>query len=504
MRVPSGHWKTPIAKTVCVLGGNRFRYLNREATLDFPLGWNHPGLDKLWLYNLHYFDDLSAHGGDRHGQTCRTLMEQWILENPPTWGNGWESYPLSLRIVNWLKHHLSGGYWPETVQESLAIQVRVLEQRIEWHLLANHLLANGKALVFAGLCFGGPEGERWLRKGLNILARELHEQVLADGGHIERSPMYQAIILEDLLDLINLAAARPGLIGDHGKMWEGTANKMRAWLDAMSHPDGEISFFNDCAFGVAPRPAELEAYAERLHLPALPARNDVVDLAASGYVRATAGSLTLFFDAAPIGPDYQPGHAHADTLSLELSAGRDRVLVNGGVSTYELGPDRTQERATSAHNTVEIDDENSSEVWAAFRVGRRARILTRSIRRNERSTVLEASHSGYQRLPGKPIHHRVINCAENQIIITDWVEGAFSKAITRFRLAPGLVARLNHNGCAGVVLADNRPIAEWSSSRPARVHPIMHATAFNVREPTSEIQIAVDQGGVEVVWRAAE
>ncbi|MEA1922030.1 MAG: hypothetical protein U9N63_05180, partial [Pseudomonadota bacterium] len=35
--------------------------------------------------------------------------------------------------------------------QSLAIQVRYLRKRLEYHLLGNHPFANGKALVFAGL-----------------------------------------------------------------------------------------------------------------------------------------------------------------------------------------------------------------------------------------------------------------------------------------------------------------------------------------------------------------
>ncbi len=66
------------------------------------------------------------------------------------------------------------------------------------------MLANAKALVFAGLWFEGPEADRWLETGLSIYARELPEQILDDGAHFELSPMYHAIILEDLLDLINV------------------------------------------------------------------------------------------------------------------------------------------------------------------------------------------------------------------------------------------------------------------------------------------------------------
>ena len=43
-------------------------------------------------------------------------------------------------------------------------------------------------------------------------------------------------------------------------------------------------------------------------------------------------------DVARVGPDYLPGHAHADTLSFELSLYDRRTIVNCGISQYANGP----------------------------------------------------------------------------------------------------------------------------------------------------------------------
>ena len=80
----------------------------------------------------------------------------------------------------------------------------------------------------------------------------------------------------------------------------------------------------------------------------------------------------MLIDVAKIGPDYLPGHAHADTLSFELSLYGKRLLVNSGISRYGTSLIRQFERSTEAHNTVAIDNKNSSEVWSGFRVARRA------------------------------------------------------------------------------------------------------------------------------------
>lgn len=187
-----------------MLSPTRFRFLNVENEISRSGDWNSPKVFKLWLYNLHYFDDLNADGAASRFEWHRGLITRWIAENPPGIGTGWEPYPLSLRLVNWVKWLLAGNALGEDMRQSLALQARFLTQRLERHLLGNHLFANAKALVFAGCYFAGDEADSWLRLGMAILNHEIPEQILGDGGHFERSTMYHALALEDMLDLINV------------------------------------------------------------------------------------------------------------------------------------------------------------------------------------------------------------------------------------------------------------------------------------------------------------
>src|SRR5439155_3503852 len=110
-------------------------------------------------------------------------------------------------------------------------QARWLRGRLEHHLLGNHLWANAKALVFAGAWFEGAEAERWLDTGVRLLRREFAEQILADGGHFERSPMYHAIALADVLDLCALDIALPGVLPAPAvARWRESVPRMLHWL----------------------------------------------------------------------------------------------------------------------------------------------------------------------------------------------------------------------------------------------------------------------------------
>lgn len=446
-------WVAPAWMPPCLVGHDEFEFLGERGCLVSAEDWQHPGRSKLWLYHLHYLDDLAARDADLRFVSHNDLVARWIAENPPLAGNGWEPYTLSLRLINLVKW-FSGPAWqgesvPEAWRESLARQAQALSAQREYHILANHLFANGKALTFVGAFLGGDAAERWLKQGLAILDAEIPEQFLADGGHFERSPMYHATLLWDLADLIHLAecSGLPALRSS-APAWRERLAKGLAWLEMMTHPDGEIGFFNDAAFGIAPTLADLKRYAEQLGVvvkkqgitvinPELTTPVVAHHAKASGYVALEwqeEGKALL--DLAPVGPDYQPGHAHADTLSTELSLFGQRVLVNSGTSRYGDDAERQWQRSTAAHNTVAVDGQDSTEVWSGFRVARRAQPIIEALSVDQQQVELVAHHTGYQRLQGRNTHRRVWRATERSLMITDNVIGPHTQAVARWYLHP--------------------------------------------------------------------
>lgn len=434
----------PCPKASRALGGFRISTLATEFDVR-AAGWDSPTLSDLVRFNIHYFDWLQSAIDVGAGSE---FIRDWIARNHPAAGTAWHPYPTSLRIVNWLKAHWQSPILDPEALHSLAVQARWLNANVERHILGNHVIANGKALMFAAMAFRGSESEVLAKSAHRILAREIPEQVLADGGHFELSPMYHAIVLEDLLDIISMVRSFgddvPAPVREVAAMCEARVPSMLRWLTLMSHPDGGPAFFNDCGIGVAPSLSDLNRYCRDLCIPETAmAAEQVLHLPDSGFVRLSLGRAVAFVDVGNVGASYIPGHAHADTLSLELSVGGARVLVNSGTSEYGAGPERSRQRGTAAHNAVTIDGCDSSEVWGGFRVGRRARVHGFAVSSSVGEVHVVASHDGYRYLAGAPCHRRAVCLTPDSLTIGDSV-GVASRAKSHWHFAPGI--RLSQSG----------------------------------------------------------
>jgi len=431
-------------------GEHEFRFLNVSKTFSpGKVDWASTDMTRLWRYHLHYFDYVLDSG--RSIADISELISDWIRGNPMGVGDGWEPYPVSLRIVNWIKLFLREDFREHVHDgwvDSLYQQARWLERNIEYHILANHYLKNGKALLYAGVFFEGADAGRWLKKGSRILSEEAHEQILPDGGHYERSPMYHSIVVEDYLDTINLMAGYPGSVPAACLAWQKSkVTKALNFLHDICLPDGSIPLFNDSALGIAPSVAALAKYAGRLFGYERPSRGQGLHVSrhdASGYFVIRNLDDMLVVDCGEVGPDYQPGHAHCDTLSFELVSDGRSMVVDSGVYDYEDSEMRRYVRSTLAHNTAMIDGCEQSEVWGTFRVARRARPIGATVEKlGESKARFAGSHDGYGRLPGQPVHARTIEYETGGVwTVVDTFSGKGDHRVETFvHLHPDLEAR---------------------------------------------------------------
>lgn len=526
-----------------------FKFLNVGRSFDpLHMEWTAAGMPKLWQYNLHYFDWL--HWPKICDKNKRLLISSWIRKNPQGSANAWEPYTVSLRTVNWIKYFLGWDKFSDLPQEwlqSLALQITWLSRNVERHLLANHLLKNAKALFIGGAFVGGLEGSRLCEQGFRMLLKEAAAQILADGGHYERSPMYHQIVLEDYLDVILFADKLRDRPKEDLVILASAAARALNFLDYIVGGDGEIPLFNDSAHGIAAAPGEMVSWGRRVlgtrgisdnklpqkihggacRRPSSGGRggqrrsfgDDERSVAGlewvpvrkiwfpdTGYFGYRMGGESLVIDCGPVGPDYQPGHAHCDTLSFELCMDGRRIIVDSGIYDYEAGPLREYLRSTAAHNTVRVDGAEQSEVWGVFRVARRARPLKATLETGpEGDLVFRGAHDGYKRLPGRVLHHREIRMwPSREWIINDRLDGGGAhRAESRLHLHPELQAIAGPDGVI-MVTRDGQPVVSLCphGALAVRIESGWYCPQFGMRE-RNPVLVAECAGSLplEFGWR---
>ena len=418
-----------------------FIHLNHRLVLkpvmpDWQLGPR--TRDRLWTMALHYhawaYDAAAAarQGDDAAADLFRRYLSDWLERcrhsAPGARELAWNPYTIATRIGWWIRSYgvLGEARWKEWPDfrvrflQSLWQQAAYLRRHLELDLRGNHLLRDAVGLAWAGRFFYGEEADEWQDKAREIALEQVREQVLPDGGHFERSPMYHAQVMEDILTLALLLSD-----GDASATLREVWVRMANFLTWVRHPDGQIPQLNDAALRTGCDPATLLDLGGQIQValdPTPPAGGQ--HFTDTGLVVWHGKPWSYFFDVGPIGADHQPGHAHADSLTVECSYEGRRLIVDPGTYGYDNDDRRRYDRSTDAHNTVCIDGENSSEVWHIFRVGRRARTSSVRVEFTRRAGLATATHDGYNSLAQELRHERRVRAFdEGEMGITDRILG---------------------------------------------------------------------------------
>jgi uncharacterized heparinase superfamily protein len=468
-----------------------FRFLNSQYALGRPIAWHAPGPSQLWWYQLQYGGYLTEIAATHRDPwpAVSAIMREWIAANPlGETHDAWHPFVVSEWLVNWiLAIHLSApaDQVGDDLLNALAVQSVFVDANLEWDVGGNHLLKNLKAMVAAGCFWSGAHADRWYARYTDTFSRELNNQLLADGAHYERAPMYHALVLQDALEVAALIRAAGRTIPDR---LTAAIRAMVDYLPRMTHPDGEIALFNDSVFGEAPPPASLRAFAahvldDEVQPHGLTVRQSVISAHLDGPVATPGGGWspaaledgglvtipvldgrgTVIVDVGPACPDDLPAHAHGDIFSFELSLDGQRLIVDSGVGEYQAGPWRDYYRSTRAHNTVAVDGEDQIECWGSFRVARRARILDRKAIAGPFVDGVTARHDGYTRL-AEPVFVRrtLVALAGSAWLVIDSVEGRGAHMWESFiHAAPDVSVDLDGDNRVQLSRSDQRLAIVW-------------------------------------------
>lgn len=435
----------------------------KRFTGDWNLGDEEYRLVCFKLNSFYWLSCLSdaykATGDKKYIDIGFGFIRDWNESNGFTVsGDKWNAYVIAERITNWIG--FCSKYAKDDIKQYIPwiyAQVQELKVSIEYQLGANHLLSEAKALLLAGVFL---RDDGLCKRGKRLLIDEAREQFLPDGGHYERSVSYHVEALQQYFESYAVLKA----VGDSdARMFAELMKEPYKFLDGMIGVNGKIPLFNDAAYDYPFfDAADFLSTADLIYSDSPPkgrrgsyynrwswVKNESYEIDWDRKVRyENTGFIhyqfdfggrkySLFIDCGDSGPDYNLGHTHADALSVLLYSDNKEILTDSGVFTYRLGEARNACRSTRAHNTVEVDGENSAEVWSAFRVAKRGHTkVTECVWEN--GLKVKASHDGYTKCLGERADHNrevVVDSKAGVIAIADRLDtDRPHKAVSRYHI----------------------------------------------------------------------
>lgn len=465
-------------------------FLNESRQFTLPFNWHPKELEygtRLWLLNLHYMEFLEAVSDEDFVRITSDWIEQVTPYRPTYWLDDWNSFSLSIRCVVWMqqfvrRQHSFSDTFKDQLLGSLTRQVRFLAENLELDIGGNHLLKNIKALLWAGVFWQHDEAREWKKLGHRLLDKELKEQLLDDGMHYELSPAYNGQVFADLLECYQVL--------EEGYLKQKLKKQLHLMAQAVidtAHPDGMTSLLNDGGLRMAYLPEQCLHVWEQLTGEQVQAQ-EVFALEQAGYYGLRLNDNYIIADCAAIAPDFLTAHGHGDVFSFEWSIGDKRILVDAGVYEYNPGYRRDYSRSTKSHNTVTLDGLDQCEFWGAFRMAKRARIVSSSFKKTKNGFVLEGTHDGYKRLKGEPLHKRKITAQSGNIRVEDEIIGGDKQhAEARLLLHPLCKVELKSQGA--VIRRDDIVITLHTDNKITIKDAVWYPD-FGVEEKCKQLEIS--------------
>jgi len=454
-----------------------------------------------------------------YAQTARTLVSEWIADNPYATGVNWAiALEPAFRVLSWLwtyflcldqersepEHHL---LWVTSFHD----HGRFLHRHLEHYTSPfNHLVGEACALYLLGVLFPEcAESTEWRKRGRHVLESRFHEQFYRDGGSVEQSTFYHHATLGFYL-LAMVVGARNG--EPFAEPIRGAVERAIEFSMALLQPDGRVPSIGGADDGKPLRMEHLPFWDFRPYqaigavlfdrgdfkfaagrffedalwilgpdglrrfnaIQAQPPESASMLLRDSGYaiLRSDWSSTADYVcvdcgeQAGGLRTDSVPNsvHGHADALSVVMALAGRPVLVDSGLLCYNGDPDwEAHFRETAAHNTARIDAADQ-----ALHLGKMAwsysyRVTQEWWSAGAREAAVVASHDGYTRRGGDTAHRRLVWLRpDHYVVIYDEFEcGREHDLELNYQFAPGDL-QLGRGPCARHQHAQ----VMWTASMP--------------------------------------
>ena len=462
--------------TATAAADGRYAFLGHAIDLGDPVDWDDERIDELpivWRLKLEGFEAFErlVLGWESPSDVDVASIRHRLVEQALAWdaesqiGEGpylrrsWIPHSVSLRVLHWSRYVA----WcdgedvsvPDRLVRMIYKNALFLENHVEREIDGNHLIENAVALLVAGVLFREHD-TGWIDVGVELFKEAARTQLLADGGHYERSPMYHVTVLRRYVTAADLlsSSGRPTVV------LETAAAHAMGFLESLVEPSGEIPLLNDSVYEEALEAETCLSYARSCSIS--PISRSLSHPEGSGYRLLRSGSGTLLMDVGDVGPPHLPAHSHNDQLSVLLWIDGKPILTDTGVYDYESPPRRSYARSVAAHNTAQYDRIEPIPVGGSYLMGKRTAVEVV----DETDGYVEARYSRRRRLDQSYTHRRTVSIERDGWRIVDSVSGDTDETYTvRHHFHPDVDVHAVEEGTYAV-RRDGDAVATVSVSEP--------------------------------------
>ena len=459
-----------------------------------------------WLRHLRAIDNPNARS------SARALVDEFIKLRRDMSDPAWSGPVAARRLISWIS---ASPFLLEGADLAFYRRfLRAIGKHGRYLLVGLHggFAVEDRflpAIAISALALSSDAKPRLTRVSLRALVAEIRRCILADGGHVSRSPRMLVELLLDLLPLRHLFLAKNLTPLEP---LQTTITRSLALLRLLRLGDGTLGLFHGMGYMPADSLAIVFRYDHGQSDPQLTSAPE------SGYERVASGSLALLMDVGSPPPFDFSRSAHASALAFEVSDGPWRLIVNCGAPQTGTAAAREAARHTAAHSTLVIADTSSCQFeMRSSRNGAGAAIidepappkLLREV--DEAGTRLTAMHSGYARRFGL-LHERGLAMSKDGTALHGLdalldadpkrPAGAVAYAL-RFHLHPSVQASLDAGEAA--VTLDLPSGASWrfevAGQKIALEESIYYAAADGAGRSRQIVIEVQPSGSREIAWR---
>ena len=424
----------------------RIEYTNLDQSSDVKFPWE---LSRLqWLIPVCQAflltDDI------KYARFCERIITSWIEKNPVGESVNWScTMEPAIRIYSLIYFFLvlKGVYRKHNESKFLEVLLCSIYQHARFvyrnleisDVNGNHYTANISGLYVASLFlhhYG--QSQVWQAFAVHELEKEIRLQIHSDGVDFEGSIPYHRLVAE--LFGFPHHLSRLNRVDSFSGAYQLRLNNMMLYTSMYLRPDGLAPIFgdnddarvlplgtqglNDHRYLVnwlswilnSEQKFETDDDSELAWLgvggnhdgfsdswEVFQATRQSRTFESSGMTVLCSDSVHLVIDGCSLGQSGRGGHDHNDLLSFELSIGGIPLVTDSGSFAYTGNyKKRNAYRATSAHNTPQVDGEEINrftaerELWTLQHDARPLSTSLVKVARGRESITL--NHDGYSRL----------------------------------------------------------------------------------------------------------